>query len=107
MKLLLQFALFGIFLLINQSPANAVTITNLADTPHQILAEAPGNQVSTLTIPAGQTIHLTAFPEARLKLVTVSNSAEMVAREEDNFTIWPDGTFGPQMRRKFRSIDPH
>lgn len=107
MKFLLPLGLLGIFIFIYQSSANAVTITNLASTPHQVTTEAPGNQVSTVTVPPRQTIHLSAFPEVRLKLATVSNSAEMVAREHDNFTIWPDGTFGPQIRRKFRSMDSH
>lgn len=107
MKLLLQLIVTGVILILNQPPAHAITVTNLASVPHRVTARMPGDQTSTLLVPPGGTVHLTAFPEAKLSLATAPGSPPLTAREKDNFTIWPDGTFGPQIRRKFRSIDPH
>jgi len=105
MKLLLQTALAISFVLFIQQDAAALVISNLAPVPHQVEVTAVGGQATIVDIPEGRTINLNVFPEAKMKLLTAGNGAELVGRERDVFAIWPDGTFGPQMKRKYRSKD--
>lgn len=105
MKLLLQTTLAISFLVLIQHDASALAISNLAPVPHQVEVTAVGGQATVVEIPEGRTINLNVFPEAKMKLLTAGNGAELIGRERDVFAIWPDGSFGPQMKRKYRSKD--
>ncbi|MFO1242673.1 MAG: hypothetical protein U1E36_05670 [Rickettsiales bacterium] len=106
MKLLLQLFTFASLFFIFQQEAHALSIVNLANVPHQVSVRMSGNHTTIVDIPAGQTYYLSAFPEAKMTLLTANGSgSELVGREKDVFAIWPDGTFGPQMKRRFRSKD--
>lgn len=105
MNLLLRYALSVAVLLTFQAPGHALSIANLAPVPHQVSVTTVGNHETVVEIPEGRTINLNVFPEAKMKLLTGGNGAVLVGREKDVFAIWPDGSFGPQMKRRYRSKD--
>ncbi len=91
-------AALGAGLLACAPAAWAVSITNLNAAPRRFDVYFVPGQVDTIEIGPGQTWR-DARPRLTIRLPDGESYDEVQARDDEEYVLWPDGTFGIQKRR--------
>jgi len=86
----------AIAVLLASAPAQAVTVSNLDDQPHQVVFEVTSNNKLIRDVKPGESLQQMQ-PRGKVYLLGAENPIHVNA--DDRLVIWPDGKLQIQMRR--------